>query len=239
MNKPAPKEPSMDEILSSIRQIIADDDSASAPEPAPSPPPAAPSRPGGPPLPLSAAQIVPEPPAPQASPAQPARGAVETEEIAARAFARDLAEDAPPGPKAAMEDEDGPIGFAEAQLVEGDDVTFEADAEAIAETPEPDPIPEPAQARQAMAVGRAAPLPDPTLTADVAEQLLEPATEAAVRHTFSRLGAMSIGTPGVTVESMMREMLRPMLKEWLDEHLPAVVERMVEREIARISRGGD
>ena len=28
MNKPAPKEPSMDEILSSIRQIIADDDAA-------------------------------------------------------------------------------------------------------------------------------------------------------------------------------------------------------------------
>jgi cell pole-organizing protein PopZ len=31
MNKPAPKEPSMDEILSSIRQIIADDDAAAAP----------------------------------------------------------------------------------------------------------------------------------------------------------------------------------------------------------------
>ena len=32
MNKPAPKEPSMDEILSSIRQIIADDDAAVAPK---------------------------------------------------------------------------------------------------------------------------------------------------------------------------------------------------------------
>jgi cell pole-organizing protein PopZ len=31
MNKPAPKEPSMDEILSSIRQIIADDDAGAAP----------------------------------------------------------------------------------------------------------------------------------------------------------------------------------------------------------------
>ena len=31
MNKPAPKEPSMDEILSSIRQIIADDDASAAP----------------------------------------------------------------------------------------------------------------------------------------------------------------------------------------------------------------
>ena len=34
MNKPATKEPSMDEILSSIRQIIADDDAAAAPAPA-------------------------------------------------------------------------------------------------------------------------------------------------------------------------------------------------------------
>jgi uncharacterized protein len=38
MNKPAPKEPSMDEILSSIRQIIADDDAAITPrKPLPAP----------------------------------------------------------------------------------------------------------------------------------------------------------------------------------------------------------
>src|SRR5690606_33919085 len=41
MNKPAPKEPSMDEILSSIRQIIADDDASTAPPAAPLPAPAA------------------------------------------------------------------------------------------------------------------------------------------------------------------------------------------------------
>jgi hypothetical protein len=35
MNKAAPKEPSMDEILSSIRQIIADDDASITPRPAP------------------------------------------------------------------------------------------------------------------------------------------------------------------------------------------------------------
>ena len=38
MNKPAPKEPSMDEILSSIRQIIADDDAAVPKRPTPPPP---------------------------------------------------------------------------------------------------------------------------------------------------------------------------------------------------------
>src|SRR5690606_38777081 len=50
MNKPAPKEPSMDEILSSIRQIIADDDAAGVPrrpaiQAAPPPMEATPARP--------------------------------------------------------------------------------------------------------------------------------------------------------------------------------------------------
>ena len=52
MNKPAPKEPSMDEILSSIRQIIADDDAAGVPrrpsiQAAPEPMQASPVRPIG------------------------------------------------------------------------------------------------------------------------------------------------------------------------------------------------
>lgn len=38
-----------------------------------------------------------------------------------------------------------------------------------------------------------------------------------------------------TLEGMVREMLRPMMKEWLDARLPEIVESMVAREIARIS----
>ena len=82
-------------------------------------------------------------------------------------------------------------------------------------------------------------MPDPDLSGDLADQLLEPATNAAVRSTFSKLNNLGLGNHGLTIESMMREMLRPMLKEWLDEHLPSVVERMVEKEIGRISRGVD
>ena len=71
MNKPATKEPSMDEILSSIRQIIADDDASVAPQPAARPamaaapvprpviPPSPPRAAAPEPLALSAAQIVP------------------------------------------------------------------------------------------------------------------------------------------------------------------------------------
>ena len=80
-------------------------------------------------------------------------------------------------------------------------------------------------------------MPDPSLSAEYAERLLEPATNAAVRSSFAKLNNMSLGNGGATIESLMRDMLRPMLKEWLDENLPSVVERMVEKEIVRISRG--
>jgi hypothetical protein len=92
--------------------------------------------------------------------------------------------------------------------------------------------------RPAASVAQAAPMPDPTLSDDMAEQLLAPATDAAVQGAMSRLTSMSNGgLGGMTVESMIREMLKPMLKDWLDENLPALVESLVEKEIGRISRG--
>ena len=80
-------------------------------------------------------------------------------------------------------------------------------------------------------------MPDPTLSSDIADQLLEPATQSAVRSSITKLNGLGLGNTSATIESLMRDMLRPMLKEWLDENLPSVVERMVEKEIARISRG--
>jgi cell pole-organizing protein PopZ len=247
MNKPAPKEPSMDEILSSIRQIIADDDAAATPrrpaiQAAPPPMQAAPARPLGDqadrdlsdmlddiePLALSPAQIVEE-------------GA----EVEGFSFDSILAD--------TEADEDGP------SLVEAEDVAFDAEDDlpsfdplpsrapepepdfmALAETeaaPEIPPQPEPVMAEFEPEPAQSAPLPDPTLTTQMAEELLEPATKAAVRSSIGKLNALGIGNPGLTIEAMMRDMLRPMLKEWLDENLPAVVERMVEKEISRVSRG--
>ena len=45
-----------------------------------------------------------------------------------------------------------------------------------------------------------------------------------------------LGGGGKTIEEVVKEMLRPMLKEWLDRNLPPMVERMVEREIVRLTR---
>lgn len=47
--------------------------------------------------------------------------------------------------------------------------------------------------------------------------------------------SLSIGS-GRTLEDLVKEMLRPMLSEWLDANLPGLVERMVKREIERIVR---
>ena len=41
-----------------------------------------------------------------------------------------------------------------------------------------------------------------------------------------------------TLEDLVKEMLRPMLKSWLDDNLPGLVERIVKAEIERVSRGG-
>jgi cell pole-organizing protein PopZ len=245
MNKPAAKEPSMDEILSSIRQIIADDDAAGTPrrpsaQAAPPPMQAAPARALNEhddrdlsdmlddiePLALSASQIVEQ-----------------GDDVGGFSFDSILAD---------TEDTDA----VAPGLVEAEDVTFDVDddlpsfdpapaREPVAppkRAPEPEPMafamPEPeAEPEPVVTASRAAPLPDPTLTEEIADQLLEPATRAAVRGSIGKLSALGIGNPALTIEAMMRDMLRPMLKEWLDENLPSVVERMVEKEISRVSRG--
>ncbi|MET3896229.1 cell pole-organizing protein PopZ [Devosia sp. UYZn731] len=256
MNKPAPKEPSMDEILSSIRQIIADDDAT------------VPRRPS--------AQAAPPPM--QATPARPALAPAP----AANRDLNDMLEDVEPlalsssqilddqddddpmaglsfNPIAAVEEEEpiafAPRAFVPPELVEAEDITFdiaepepetsfaaflapEPEATFEAEAEEPAFTAPPAAAfRPQPSVAQAAPMPDPTLSSDMAEQLIEPATQSAVRSSITKLNRMGLGNSGATIESLMRDMLRPMLKEWLDENLPSVVERMVEKEIARVSRG--
>jgi len=258
MNKPAPKEPSMDEILSSIRQIIADDDAGVTTR-----------RPSF--------QAVNSDGPMQAKPAQVAEAAAEPLRASIEPISFDIPGDDDDGEDAepltlsaaqmlpADEPEASDMDFsvdallaevdAEASskpvLVDPEDVTFEpeqdemaADAAFVSEA-KSEPAFEPEAPRfaakpidmPAFEAPAAAPLPDPTLTADLANQLLEPTTEAVVRSSFSRLNPLPLGNQGVTIESMMREMLRPMLKEWLDENLPTIVERMVEKEIARVSRG--
>jgi uncharacterized protein len=41
---------------------------------------------------------------------------------------------------------------------------------------------------------------------------------------------------GTSIEDMVAEMLRPMLKQWLDTNLPHIVERIVEREVKKLTK---
>ena len=235
MNKPAPKEPSMDEILSSIRQIIADDDAAGVPrrpaiQAAPPPMQATPVRPSLAPADRDLSDMLEDIEPLALSPSQIVADDDDEDPTAGLSFDSILA-DTEAG-------DDEPMAFAPPELVEAEDITFD-----MAE-PEPEPEPEPVFAprpqmseRPQASVAQAAPMPDPTLSSDMADQLLEPATKAAVRSSITKLNGLGLGNTGATIESMMRDMLRPMLKEWLDENLPSVVERMVEKEISRISRG--
>src|SRR5262245_13762520 len=103
MNKPATKEPSMDEILSSIRQIIADDDAAAAtPPPAPA---AAPRIPPSEPLALSPSQMLPKTEPVRSAPIHPALATP--------------AEDA--------QDADFTMPQGEAELLDPEDIAFEGE----------------------------------------------------------------------------------------------------------------
>src|SRR5690606_38107978 len=173
MNRPAPKEPSMDEILSSIRQIIADNDAAGTPR-----------RPS--------AQAAPPPM--QAAPARPL-GEQDDRDLS------DMLDDIEPlalSPSQIVEEGDDSGGFsfdsilADTErpdvgpgLVGAEDVTFDAEDDLPSFDPAParesamqplrsDPEPAAMSAPEPEVVPQhAAPLPDPTLTSDIADQLLE------------------------------------------------------------------
>lgn len=67
--------------------------------------------------------------------------------------------------------------------------------------------------------------------------LMSSATAAAVDSAFNSLAHTVLGNNARTLEDLVKEMLRPMLKTWLDDNLPGLVERIVRTEIERVSRG--
>jgi cell pole-organizing protein PopZ len=216
MSQPAKaQEPSMEEILASIRRIIADDDTTTKPAPPPPPPAAAAPRPAAmpprTPVPPSPPPRAAEPPPPPPPP--PPR-------VEERPPAR------PPEPEDILDlteqmAEPEPPSF---QTIDGqNDVIFA------------DPHPEP----QRMAEPPRAPAPPPPQpAADPNERpLLSNSTTAAVDSAFNTLAQTVLVQNARTLEDLVREMLRPLLKSWLDDNLPGMVERIVRAEIERVSRG--
>ena len=100
----------------------------------------------------------------------------------------------------------------------------------LAEVPPPPPRPEPAAVREAAPAPAAA-------SPSISETIVSHATTASVGQAFNLLSHTIMSQNATTLEDIVREMLRPMLKTWLDDNLPPLVERLVTAEIQRVARG--
>jgi cell pole-organizing protein PopZ len=220
------QEPSMEEILASIRRIIADDDTS---KPTKASEPLAPKPAAAPPPPAAA---VPARPAPPASPPPPPAAANKQSDI--DAMLADLDKPKPP-PKAAPAKPAAPPPSDVLDLTEamaspspGPAPTFrtiDGDSDVVFA----DRVPDAPRAEEPRRPLTPSPLAGPGL--------LSNSTAAAVDSAFNTLAATVIGQNARTLEDLVKEMLRPMLKSWLDDNLPGLVERIVRAEIERVSRG--
>jgi cell pole-organizing protein PopZ len=207
MSDQSAQEPTMEEILASIRRIISEDDApaetpaaaaapTAEPEPAPEPEPE----------PAAAETIFEAPPEPEAEPE-----AVEEDVLELTELYEAPAEDAPSSET---------IG----------------DLDIVETAPEPEPEPEPIEAA-ALApepaydslVGESAAASAASAFAGLAASFKKPEASQAASGDMPFVS-------GNTVEAMVAEMLRPLLKDWLDNNLPGIVQAAVQKEVERIAR---
>jgi uncharacterized protein len=211
------QEPSMEEILASIRRIIADDDAkpGKAPETAPAAKQSAGAAPGATPAPPA------KPAAPSASkPTTSAAAANSQDEIDAMLAELDGPPKAAPKPTASQPAAPNVLDLTESMT--------------SAATPSPGPAPS-FRTIDANPDVVFASKPEPPPVPD--RGLISSETVKAVDSAFNTLAHTVIGQNARTLEDLVREMLRPMLKSWLDDNLPGMVERIVRAEIERVSRG--
>jgi len=101
------------------------------------------------------------------------------------------------------------------------------DERAVAQAPRP--APEVRQAPTASAVARAA---TDTKSAIISEQ-----AGRQVAASFGELSDAFAASRRRSFDDIAAEMIRPMLQDWLDNNLPVLVERLVREEIERVARG--
>ena len=224
-NPNAAHEPSMEEILASIRQIISDDG-----EQAQDDVPSAEAQAAGPDH--SHADEAQSQAADRHGggeegggsdkrPAQPNGGAA-----AAPAPARSPDAPEPQNAGVSLERQSGPAPVAESDDAATDELATET--------------PTPAKAvgeREKIAAGGAFDVAASAVNRADDRRLLSPQADASVSGAFSALAHTILAQNARTLEDLVSEMLRPMLKDWLDDNLPPLVERLVKEEIERVSRG--
>ena len=78
----------------------------------------------------------------------------------------------------------------------------------------------------------------PAALAAEAAPLFSATTNSSVASAFNVLAASRLADNSDELLGMAREMIRPLLRAWLDDNLPTMVERLVRDEIERVARGG-
>jgi cell pole-organizing protein PopZ len=225
MAKAQAQEPSMEEILASIRKIIADEETA----------------------PKGAAAKAP---APDETISEDdldklfsSAGDGEDEEEDVLELTEEIGPEDPPLVEGFGEATD--VTFADlAEAAEPEaETAFEAEIEPEPE-PEPEPMPPPPVEPAPVKARVVAPPPPPepvraAAPVEMAEAapLISQATEGLVSSAFNDLALTVLNRNARTLEDLVQDMLRPMLKAWLDQNLPPMVERLVKAEIERVTRG--
>jgi cell pole-organizing protein PopZ len=263
MTQPAKvQEPSMEEILASIRRIIADDEA----KPPVAEKPSSPAAQAKPEQPTAAAPAVKAPVMNDIPPSTiPAAKAAAAKVAAAPRIAP-----APPSPPPPPKPMPAPAPAAatnsqddiDAMLAGLDEVTSEAeirppqpDGEVFELTDEmavPDAsqasfqkiephndieFTEPAAAKAMHRQPESERLSFESPPVRPSQEILSHSTVSAVESAFNSLANTVLSNNARTLEDLVKEMLRPMLKSWLDDNLPGLVERIVKVEIERVSRG--
>ncbi len=216
MANEAHKEPTMEEILASIRKIISDD--AASPAQAPEPEPEIANDEDD----VSLEEVMFDEDVREASYDDEADldepVELETEEFEVEDFSTEEPVEAAPEPVESFE-----------SLVSASRSAEYESKPAPVPVPEPAPIaPKPAPAPMEKAVSASPAYAQSALTDDST-------ANAAAGALGKLISKMDLGTDN-TLEGLVRELLRPMIKEWLDANLASIVEEKVEAEVERISR---
>lgn len=221
-------EPSIEEILDSIRQIISEDDEAvedsdgeieeTAPEPEPEP------------------EVVEE--------------AMDQSAIDDIDFDAPLSE--PEEAEQTVSDEDDILDLTDIVNAEDNDLDIdliepdeeiepepEPEVEAAPE-PEPEPTPEPEPVVEDIPEPEPEPVQEevteipPVSSGDTL--LTQNAEAAAVSAMTELVRRTAVEHGSVTIEEIVRSELKPLLREWLDKYLPSVIERLVQEELERVTK---
>src|SRR5258708_4219424 len=259
MTQPAKvQEPSMEEILASIRRIIADDEAKppvaekpASPAAAPAPAPVKPDK-------LAAVAPVAKPAVMADIPPSKIPAAVAAATKVAAPAPVPTPVPPPPAPAASNNQNDidallsGLDESTSADEIRPSDDDIEVleltDDMAVPSPPPPQPSfhkVEPqddlefAESAASKAVNRQPVFEPPPFesSAPPSQPILSRSTVSAVESAFNTLAHTVLSNNARTLEDLVEEMLRPMLKSWLDDNLPGLLERIVQAEIERVSRG--